>query len=221
MMTTTAPSVKTIPVLEEPAAEIGRLFKLSEKARRLLQDRHQVLACLHLLMENHLYEDAVRLLAHALPKREAVRWACQCTRSVAGANPPPDSEAAVQAAETWAADPNDANRRATYRAANNTGFGTPAGCAALGAFFSDGSLGPANLPAIPPAPLLTAQFVVNAVLLAGVASEPPKALEQYDLFLRQGIRLATGTTQLPAQVAPPRSLAGTPTSSTAPSNGGR
>jgi hypothetical protein len=197
MMTTTAPSPKPTAVTEKPAADIGRLVKLSPEARQLLQDQHRVLPYLHLLMENQLYEDGVRLLAHALPKREAVWWACQCARSVAGEYPPPDSEAAVQAAETWAADPNDANRRAAYEAAKITGVGTPAGCAGLGAFFSGGSLGPADLPAIPPDPLLTAQMVVNTVLLAGIASEPVKALQRYDQFLRQGIQLAVGAMPWP------------------------
>jgi hypothetical protein len=188
-MTTTAPSAKTTPDTEKPAADFVRLFKLTPQARLLLRDQHRLLGYLDLLMTNRLYEDGVRLLAHALPKREAVWWACQCARSTAGDQPAPDFEAAVRAAEQWVVDPNDGNRRAARQAAKQTGYGTPAGCAGLAAFFSGGSLGPANLPAIPPDPLQTAQFVVNAVLLAGVASEPGKAPQRYDQFLRQGIQL--------------------------------
>jgi hypothetical protein len=186
-----------MPATEKAAAEVGRLCELGGEARQLLHDRHQVLPYLHLLMEKKLHEDAVRVLAHALPKREAVWWACQCARNVAGAPALPGREAPLTAAEAWVADPNESNRRAAYQAALRTEFGTPAGCAALAAFFSGGSLGPAKAPAIPPDPLLSAQMAANAALLAAVSSEPTRAPERYGQFLRQGILLARGVTQLP------------------------
>ena len=49
-------------------------------------------------MDAHEYTDAVRFLAHALPKREAVWWACLCVRKAAGANPPPPAQAAPASA---------------------------------------------------------------------------------------------------------------------------
>ena len=194
MTTTTSP--KSTSGADKPAAAIDRLCALSEEARQLLQDGHRVLEFLHLLLEKQLVEDGVQLLAHALPSREAVWWACQCGRGVAV---PPSSQgaAAWQAAETWAVDPSEAHRRAAYAAAAQAGFGTAAGSAALGAFLSGGSLGPPDLPAIPPDPLLTPQMVANAVLLAGVATEPIRAPERYAQFLTLGIQLAGGALKLP------------------------
>ena len=191
-MTTSATLPSGTPVTEQLAAEVVRLFPLSAEARQLLQDQHRLLPYLRLLVEKRLYDDGVRLLPHALPKREAVWWACQCARSAVG-------EAALKAAEQWAIDPNEANRRAAYEAAERVGFGTPGGCAALAAFFSGGSIGPAHVAAIPPDPLLTAQMVVNALLLAAVASEPAQAPERYDEYLKQGIALASGVTRMPAR----------------------
>ena len=47
------------------------------------------------------HQDAVKLLAHALPKREAVWWACMCARAIPDAALPPEDAAAIEAAETW------------------------------------------------------------------------------------------------------------------------
>jgi hypothetical protein len=195
-----------MPVSEEPAADIGRLCELGSQARQQLQDGHSVVAYLQVLIETKLYEDGLRLLAHALPKREAVWWACQCAGSVAGEPALPDRDAALAAAEAWAVDPSDTNRRAAYQAATKAGFGTPAGCAALAAFFSGGSLGPPDQPAVPPPPLVTAQLVGNGVLLAGLASEPMRAPERYDQFLKQGLLLASGATALPGRPTRPEEI---------------
>ena len=114
---------------------------------------------LDLLVERQLHADAVQFLAHALPKREAVWWACLCARPVLGPEPPPAAAAALEAARAWVIDPRDEKRRATFPAAEAAEIGTPAGCAAAAAYFSGGSLAPANLPAVAPAEHLTAHLV--------------------------------------------------------------
>jgi hypothetical protein len=180
------------------AADVCKLVKLSPAARQLPPGEQKLLPYLYLLIGKALYDDGVRLLAHALPKREAVYWACQCVRATAGDGLEPAAAAALESAEKWVADPSDANRRAAYGAAEQAEMGTPAGCVALAAYMSEGSVVPADLPPVPPPPLLTARMVASAVQLAGVATEPVKAPERYHQFLTQGILLANGVTRLPA-----------------------
>jgi hypothetical protein len=184
-------AMNTSSLMTKPTGEICRLFALSAEAKQLLPEQNQLLPYLDLLMGKSLFEDGIRLLAHTLPKRAAVGWACQCVRSTAGADPESPAVAALRSAEQWVTDPCEKNRRAAYAAGEKANLGTVAGCVALAAFMSGGSLGPADLPCIAPDPLLTAQMVVNAVLLAGVLSEPARAPERYHQFLTQGIRLAT------------------------------
>ncbi len=103
------------------------------------------------LIEAGEFPDAVRFLAHALPKREAVWWACLCAREAAGADPPEPVAAALRAAEAWVADPSEENRRAAVaRGRGGRAAAPPAGCAAAAAFWSGGSLGPARRPGRPP-----------------------------------------------------------------------
>jgi hypothetical protein len=77
-------------------------------------------------------------------------------------------------------------------AAEAATFGTPAGCAAVAAFWSGGSLGPPNVPAIPPGEYLTAHGVAGAVMLAAVAPEPEKAPGKYRGFLALGVEVSNG-----------------------------
>jgi hypothetical protein len=179
-------------VTAKTAAEVCKHFALGDEAKPLLRDGFTPEQFLTALIEKQHFPDAVRLLAHALPKREAVWWACLCARAVAGSNPPPPIAAALQAAEKWVVDPSEENRRAAMPAAEAAEFKTSAGCAAAAAFWSGGSLGPPNVPAIPPGEFLTAHGVGAAVMLATVQSEPEKASEKYRKFLAQGIEVANG-----------------------------
>src|SRR5947209_15569832 len=180
-------------VTAKTAAEVCKHFPLGEEARKLLRDGLTPAQFLDVLIEKQQFPDAVRFLAHALPKREAVWWACLCSRAVAGSSPPPPIAAALQTAEKWVADPSEDNRRAAMPAAEAAKLKTPAGCAAMAAFWSGGSLAPPNVPVVPPGEYLTAHGVAGAVMLAAVQSEPEKAPEKYQKFLAQGIEVAKGT----------------------------
>ncbi len=175
------------------AVAVGKDLPLGDKARELLRDTLTPAQYLQLLMDNQQYLDGVRFLAHALPKREAVWWACLSARSAAGPNPAPPIRAALEAAEKWVADPSEDNRRPAMAAAEAATLATPAGCAAAAVFWSGGSLAPPNLPEVPPGETLTAQGVTGAVLLAAVQTEPEKAVEKQRAFLTQGIDVANGT----------------------------
>jgi hypothetical protein len=183
------------------AAEVCQHFSLGDEARTLLRESQTPGQYLDLLIEKHQHLDAVRFLAHALPKREAVWWACLCARSVAGANPAPGYTAALQAAETWVADPSEDYRRAAMAEAEKATFGNPAGCAAAAVFFSGGSLGPPNVPAIPPGEHLTARSVAGGILLAAVTTAPETAPEKYRQFLARGKEVASGVNRWPETAA--------------------
>lgn len=144
------------------------------------------------LIQQGLHVEAVKFLSQALPKREAVWWACVCVKSAQSATPLPKDLAAHQAAREWVLDPNEDRRRAAFAAAETAGFASPAGSAALAVFLSGGSLGPPNIADVPPAESLTGQSVAGAVMLAAVVSEPQKAPTRYAKFLADGVEIAKG-----------------------------
>jgi hypothetical protein len=180
-------------VTTKTAAEVCKLCTLGDEAKALLRDGQTPRQLFDLLTGKALHLDAIRLLAAALPKREAVWWACLCARQAHGANPPAKVAAALAAAEKWVANPSEENGRAAQAAAEAAEMGTPAGCAAMAAFWSGGSLAPPNVPAVPPGEQLTGHGVAGAVMLAAVLHQPEKAAERHKAFMNLGVEVANGT----------------------------
>jgi hypothetical protein len=145
------------------------------------------------LVERQLFADAVAFLAHALPRREAVWWAWVCARKASGPKPPPKIQAALDATERWIVQPTDENRRQAMLLGEAADFGTPAGAAALGAFFTSGSLAPPEAPPVPPGEFMTAKAVCGSVILAAVATEPEKAPGKFQEYVRLALEVADRT----------------------------
>jgi len=164
---------------------------LAPEAAALAGGASDSAAALPRLIEAGMLADAARFLAHALPKREAVWWACMCARATAPEPPPPDAEA-LAAAEAWVRKPDEEHRRAAMAKAEGAGFRSPEAWAAVAAFWSGGSMAPAGQPVVPPAEHLTGVAVAGAVSLAAVRREPEKAEATLRRFLDSGLDIAAG-----------------------------
>ena len=149
------------------------------------------------LIQSGKYPEAVQFLAMALPKREAVWWACLSARKAQNNQLEAERAAAVQAAEAWVVEPSEENRRKAMAAAEATEFQNSAGWAAVGAFWSGGSMAPPDAPEVPPAPELTGRAVGGAVLLAVAESGPENAEDKYKFLLDRGIDIAKGGKGVP------------------------
>jgi hypothetical protein len=174
---------------DSTAHKLATVSELGEEAMALVRAEMHPRELVESLMEKLLFPDAVRLVAHALPKREAVWWAWVCARRAAGDAPAPPIKAALDATEKWIAQPTDELRRQAMDAAQTAGLGTGAGCAGLAAFFSGGSLAPPDAPPVPPGEYLTAKAVSGAVIFAAVSKEPEKAPEKFRAFVAQGLEV--------------------------------
>ncbi|ACL57985.1 DUF6931 family protein [Methylobacterium nodulans] len=109
-------------------------------------------------------EDAVAFCAHALPRREAVWWACVCVRALLGIRPGEEDDA-LRAAEAWGSDPGEAQRRAALaRGEGDRRLATA--WLALAAAWSGGSLAPPGEPPRPALPHMTARAATIAILTA-------------------------------------------------------
>jgi hypothetical protein len=150
------------------------------------------LAYLEALASAGHFGDAAGFLAAALPKREAVWWACRCAREAPGEPPSGDAELALRAAETWTVSPGEVNRRKAMGAAEKVGFGQPSGCAALAAFLSGGSLAPPTLKEVPSPGHACARAVAGSILLAASKAKPEAIAAIRRKFLNLGLAVARG-----------------------------
>jgi hypothetical protein len=178
-------------VAEQSSAAICRQAGLEPNGKPLPPDQppHTFLG---VLAAESRFVEAIRFLAFALKKRDAVWWACACLRELAPKDAPPADKAALDAAEAWVRDPSDANRRTAFDAAQAAGHKSPAAWTALGVFWSEGSISLPNLPLVAPPDHLTAHAVASAVVLATVAAEPAKAPEKQQRVLARGLDVGRG-----------------------------
>jgi hypothetical protein len=174
------------------AAEVApHVSDVSDEAKALLSPAHTPGAYIDALAAAGHFADAVRFLAHAMGRRECVWWACVCNRLVLDPSMPPAAVAALVAAETWCYQPTEEHRRAAHAAAEAATLDHPPALAAMGAFFSGGSIAPAHVAQpVPPGPFHTARMVAGAVILCAVKREPQRAPERFRAFLAKGVEIA-------------------------------
>lgn len=136
---------------------------------------------------------AIRYLAVALPRREAVWWACAVGRHFPTPLARPEEEACWSAAETWVYDPGDSQRRAAYAPAQALDFATAGAYAALGVYWSGGSLAPPETAlVIPPGDALTGSAVGASVILSCVPGPAREIAARHDTALAMGFDIANG-----------------------------
>jgi len=137
--------------------------------------------------------EATRLVAHAMPAREGVWWACACSRHTAPSGANPAAETTVRdAAEEWVRRPTDEHRRAAMKQAETTGFGSPEAWAAVAAFWSGDSMAPPEAPKVPPQPHFTGLAVAGAVALAAARGPATRREARLQRFLAAAKDIASG-----------------------------
>ncbi len=144
------------------------------------------------LQKNSDYMDAIRLLAHGLPKREAVWWACLAARQVQTPETDQDNIDALIAAESWVKKPTDENREKVATLSEKTKHKTAASWAATAALWCTGSIAPADEPFVAPPEYLYAHAVAGCIILAASQGSPKAPEQLLEQFLARGINLAQG-----------------------------
>lgn len=182
-----------LPKLATPLAPLLPRLELEPSALALLNGAQTAAEALTRLQAQGLLSEAARLCAHALPKREAVWWACMCAAAVPDGALPATDAAARLAAEAWVRKPTEeALRRAAWAAAEKTEYRSPEAWAAVGAFWSGGSMAPEGQPVVPPAEHLTGLAVSGAIVLASVRSRPERSRARLERFLAAALDIANG-----------------------------
>jgi hypothetical protein len=195
---------------EEPLAKLGHIPWEEARARAALTGESAAViaslgnatAAIRQLEEAGFVIEAARMMAHALPKRESVWWACMCARHTTVPNLPEADAASILGAETWVRQQTDGARRQAFEHAQRANFGTPEAWTAVAAFWSGDSMSPVGQPKTPPAAHLTGAAVIGAVTLSAVRAVPARRDERLRRFLASGRDIAAGGAgRLPAEDA--------------------
>jgi len=185
-------NTELVKITAKNANIVCQQIELEEEARQLLNPELTPAEYLRILIEQKQYPDAIRFLAMALPKREAVWWACVSARSSVSEKTKPQMLAALSAAEAWVYQPTEENRRSAMSLAEAAEFNGSACWSAVAAFWSGGSISPPDAPVVPPPEDLTAKAVTGSVMLAVAEMDQARVEDNYKRLLAQGIDIARG-----------------------------
>jgi hypothetical protein len=183
---------QTLPKLSVPLPPILARLELEPESEEALAGAQDALQGIEQLVEAGKLVEAARLVAHALPKREAVWWACMCARAVPDPALKPEDLASLAAAEAWVRRPEERARRAAAEIAEKTSFKSAEAWAAMGAFWSGGSLAPEGMADVPPGEHLTGVAVAGAIVLASVRVAVERQDERLLKFLDSARAIAGG-----------------------------
>jgi hypothetical protein len=142
------------------------------------------------LRGNNLLSGTMRLLANALPDREATWWACMCATHAAGSAMESTERQALDAAESWVRRPTDEARQQARRVVRGAGYGLPGIWAAVAASWTpqpDAGADPSLSSKNP-----VGRAVENAVLLASLRDDPDQPELRLTRFIDSGCDIASG-----------------------------
>ncbi|KAA0256541.1 hypothetical protein FBQ97_09505 [Acidobacteria bacterium ACD] len=175
-----------------PAFEVAARFQPSPEAKALLAPDIPARDYVDRLVAEHHYNDAVTFVAHWLPKRDGVFWACLATRQSMGEETPRKERAALEAAERWLEKLDEPSRRACEAAAQALDHTGAAAMAANAAFWTGGSLAPPDLPAVPPQEFMSAKGVAASVLAAGTVPGRGNVVKRLRELIALGVEIVDG-----------------------------
>lgn len=150
------------------------------------------LAFIDELVASETPEDALAVCAYALPPRHAVWWGHECMMKIKDLVTEADLEF-LKLASDWVADPSEERRAAAVEAAYpGETHPTPGQWIALGAGWTGGSMNPAAMPEVPPAPDLMPTAVNVGVMTALAAVDIAHREATIASFVKMARQLAQG-----------------------------
>lgn len=185
----------SVPLRKLNAAKLDAVLAvayLKPEARALIAGCQTVPEAFKRLENGGLLRQAVRLIAHALPAREAVWWACMCACHTAPADLAENDRLAREAAEAWVRRPSDESRAVAAARAEAAEAKTPEVWAATAVAWS-GDLAPSpDAPRRAPSRKVPGTAVVSAVVYASLRAAPKRSRLRLERFLQSARDIASG-----------------------------
>jgi hypothetical protein len=178
----------------EMAEQLFSIIKPSDEISSACTASMSTINFLNMLSQKKLLVDAIRYLAIALPRREAIWWACATRRRFFTFNNNDlNEQKAWDLVEDWVYNPIEEHRLKSHAIAEELEFKTPGAYGAMSVFWSGGNIAPAGAgQVIPPGPNLTGTAVGASILLMCAKGNPQGAEERQQAALDIGLDVAYG-----------------------------
>ncbi len=134
--------------------------------------------------------DMMRLLAQAMPRREAVWWSCLAARDIVG-HTKKDVPKCLETAEAWVFRPGDDTRRAAFEAMKVAKPFDDTSLCAMVAVYASGSFGPDELEEAVVPPGVFGNIVLG-MLLTSLGAAPADEFDRGQVLIDRGLDIARG-----------------------------
>lgn len=178
-----------VRVPAKTAAAVAAATRLGDEAMALLRPEQTPREFVDALAHAGHFLDAIRILAFALPTRDAVWWASLSTLLLQAGHLPQEDAFRLVAAVQWVLEPSEEHRQQAEARVNPD---TPAGLVARAVAWTGGSVRPPSLPALAPPPDFPHKGVFQAVTRAVVTGPADKFPERFRQVVALGMHVARG-----------------------------
>lgn len=178
----------------ETTEELFLIIPPEEEVSDLALPNMSTIEFLNKLVTKNLLIEAIRYLAVALPRREAIWWACATNRLLQTDNKiAVRDQIAWKLVEDWVYNPSEEIRTESLKTAEGLGFETPGSYGAMGVFWSGGSIVPPETGQfVPPAASLTGTAVGASIIMNCAIGDPQKLSARQKSALEIGLDVAYG-----------------------------
>jgi hypothetical protein len=190
-----SPRDTQIPLWKLRAADLNAVLTMAHlkpAALALIAGCQTVPEALQRLDEGGMPRQAVRIVAHGLPAREAVWWACMCARHTAPADLAESDRLALDAAEAWVRRPSDELRQTAAVRAADAEVKSPEVWAARAVDWSGAPATPPESKRRIPSRRVAGTAVLSAVIQAALRTTPKRSGTRLEQFLESARDIASG-----------------------------
>lgn len=179
-------------VVAAKAADLVGAGDLEPASADLLTPDIRPEALIRALAEAGQWQDAIKVMARALPPREAVWWACVCARQMESLADDESEVAALEAAEKWVYKPNDDNRRAAFDLAQDNPTRSAGTLAGISTGLSGGTIPVPEDEYADVDSRAFAQVVGSAVMVSAIEKKGDELQRRFEWILKVGEDIARG-----------------------------
>jgi len=178
----------------ETADELFLIIPPEEEVSELATPNMSTIDFINKLIFTNLLNEAIRYLAIALPRREAIWWASATNRLLQKNDKMAERDkAAWKLVEDWVYNPSEEIRAEALKIAEGLGFETPGSYGAMGVFWSGGSMVPPETGQfVPPPATLTGSAIGASVIMNCALGDPQHLSTRQRSALEIGLDVAYG-----------------------------
>ncbi len=179
-------------VTSEKVGDVIDVSELQSGSVELLKSDMRPEKYIQVLTSAEKWSDAIKVMAHTLPRREAIWWACICARNMEVLAKNKEEALALKAAEKWVYKPTDENRRKAFLQAQKGDAPSVGTLSSLAAACSGGKLSLGEGQSADLDGSAVPQIVSTVVLISASEKEGDQANRMLESFLQNGIDIACG-----------------------------